>query len=93
MREVAWVVFDEIHYMRDKGQLSVNTGFSCSIEIADHGIAQLEGHGIIEVECYGIIETTVHGIKIVYHSIRKKDCQCHLNRWSSYNRNKWSLYH
>ena len=21
MREVAWVVFDEIHYMRDKGEL------------------------------------------------------------------------
>lgn len=20
MREVAWVIFDEIHYMRDKGQ-------------------------------------------------------------------------
>ena len=23
MREVAWVVFDEIHYMRDKGELSL----------------------------------------------------------------------
>jgi ATP-dependent RNA helicase DOB1 len=22
MREVAWVIFDEIHYMRDKGKLS-----------------------------------------------------------------------
>jgi len=22
MREVAWVIFDEIHYMRDKGQFS-----------------------------------------------------------------------
>lgn len=21
MREVAWVIFDEVHYMRDKGQL------------------------------------------------------------------------
>ena len=21
MREVAWVVFDEIHYMRDKGEI------------------------------------------------------------------------
>lgn len=22
MREVAWVVFDEVHYMRDKGELT-----------------------------------------------------------------------
>jgi superfamily II RNA helicase len=22
MREVAWVVFDEVHYMRDKGQVA-----------------------------------------------------------------------
>jgi len=28
MREVAWVVFDEIHYMRDKGNLS------CSLQRA-----------------------------------------------------------
>ena len=27
MREVAWVVFDEIHYMRDKGQ-SHDSGLS-----------------------------------------------------------------
>jgi superfamily II RNA helicase len=25
MREVAWVVFDEIHYMRDKGKLRVQS--------------------------------------------------------------------
>lgn len=25
MREVAWVVFDEIHYMRDKGELYFRT--------------------------------------------------------------------
>lgn len=23
MREVAWVVFDEIHYMRDKGNIEI----------------------------------------------------------------------
>lgn len=23
MREVAWVIFDEIHYMRDKGEFPV----------------------------------------------------------------------
>jgi ATP-dependent RNA helicase DOB1 len=24
MREVAWVIFDEIHYMRDKGKVLVS---------------------------------------------------------------------
>jgi ATP-dependent RNA helicase DOB1 len=24
MREVAWVVFDEVHYMRDKGELTAS---------------------------------------------------------------------
>ena len=31
MREVAWVVFDEIHYMRDKGMLKFE-GFSGEIQ-------------------------------------------------------------
>ena len=31
MREVAWVVFDEIHYMRDKGILKFE-GFSVEIQ-------------------------------------------------------------
>lgn len=30
MREVAWVIFDEIHYMRDKGHSSLPTSFRLS---------------------------------------------------------------
>ena len=29
MREVAWVVFDEIHYMRDKGKPKNTWYFGC----------------------------------------------------------------
>lgn len=31
MREVAWVVFDEIHYMRDKGKTKKRSYFGGSI--------------------------------------------------------------
>jgi len=31
MREVAWVVFDEIHYMRDKGNQAVTISVVCDI--------------------------------------------------------------
>jgi len=31
MREVAWVIFDEIHYMRDSGILYVQLFFSINL--------------------------------------------------------------
>ncbi|RUS33914.1 rRNA-processing arch domain-containing protein [Jimgerdemannia flammicorona] len=39
MREVAWVVFDEIHYMRDVGEYAVILGiFSCTYELCYRGV-------------------------------------------------------
>ena len=39
MREVAWVVFDEIHYMRDKGILKLE-GFGVEIQYSRLWILQ-----------------------------------------------------
>ena len=31
MREVAWVVFDEIHYMRDKGNITLSMSLNAIV--------------------------------------------------------------
>lgn len=54
MREVAWVVFDEIHYMRDKG--------AAPVTLALFGLLSWTERGVVWEESIIMLPKTVHHV-------------------------------